>query len=163
MFRKGPSYFEVIFTTAIRVKRRYSIVVIDGATIELEYTLLNLLVSEAFTWVVVWLLISIVVSAASTPSATTELRAPLTFKLNISLEAKLEIYTKRTISPPKKIKNRIYENQFIPVTTQINVHRIIVWAKIININITGWDLFIKVILISIEATITNLISAECSL
>lgn len=78
---------------------------------------------------------------------------------NISLDANLEIYTNRTIRPPRKIKKRIYENQFNLDDTQIIRHKIRVWAKIIAISPIGCDVFIKIVLARIEVAKNNLISS----
>lgn len=78
---------------------------------------------------------------------------------NISLDASLEIYTNKTINPPRKIKNKIYENQFSLVTTQISMHRITVWVKMTAISLTGWDLFMNKVLKIIDKSKNILISS----
>lgn len=55
----------------------------------------------------------------------------------ISLEAILDVYKNNTNKPPKKVKNKIYENQYvliiIPEIKQVNK----VWIKIINPILNG--------------------------
>lgn len=43
--------------------------------------------------------------------------------LTCSLEATLHIYTNSTISPPKKIKNKIYENQEVEEINVVIIHK----------------------------------------
>jgi hypothetical protein len=56
---------------------------------------------------IVWLLVLINVRSTITVKPKAEFRVFLMSRLNISLEANLAIYTNRTISPPRKIKNKI--------------------------------------------------------
>jgi len=75
--------------------------------------------------------------------------------LNFSLEANLVIYMNRTMSPPKKIKNKIYENHLDLTCIHIIRHNIIVWARINARVATGWEVSVIKILIRAE-TITSI-------
>lgn len=68
-----------------------------------------------------------------------------------------------TISPPKKIKNKIKENQFSLLVNQINTHISMVWVKIIAIRAMGWEQFIKLKHKIVETIKTILILSGFSL
>lgn len=61
------------------------------------------------------------------------------FRSKISLEAKLTIYTKRIINPPKKIKNKIKENHLLLVKIQRIEQIFNVWEMIIVSIKIGWE------------------------
>jgi len=84
------------------------------------------------------------------------------FISNFSLEAKLTTYTNNTISPPKKIKNKIKENHLVFIKVQIKRHIIKVWIKITIKIITGLEEIIIIILKNIDIKV-NIIITEFSL
>lgn len=62
---------------------------------------------------------------------------------NFSFEASLTMYTNKTINPPRKIKNKIYENHDDFEKIQIEMHVVKVWIIIIHKIVTGCDDIIK--------------------
>ena len=55
-----------------------------------------------------------------------------------SLEARLDMYTKRTMTPPIKIKKRTNPNHDLELIKEEIRQIIRVWARITAINDTGW-------------------------
>ena len=58
--------------------------------------------------------------------------------LMFSLDARLVIYTNKTINPPKKIKKSTKENHLILMCKKITTLIVRAWARIRITKITGW-------------------------
>jgi len=56
-----------------------------------------------------------------------------------------------TINPPRKIRNKMYENHLILIFTHPIMHKIEAWVKISVINNTGCEFREYNILVNIEA------------